>query len=289
MRTTDSIGRIVLTAWLATGSSCLWAQSGGPEDLRNEGERIALRGAGNSIAACSTCHGALGEGSGPAGFPRIAGLPEYYLARQLRSYADGSRNNDVMSPIAQKLESRQVEALAAYYAARSAPPATQAAKTSAALMEHGRVLAMVGDADRRLQACVNCHGPGGTGEPPAFPYLAGQHREYLAAALLQWKEGKRDTDSSRQMPEIAQRLDERDREAVAAYFAAQAPPAPAADQVNIPVGSAQRPVKPGAPSAAVPKSTKGLGVEQGSPTTGGNTGPGGGAGGATGNERSGGR
>lgn len=286
MRNTASI---VLSAFLASAGSAVVAQDGRSEDLRREGERIALRGDGKQVAACSSCHGALGEGSGPAAFPRIAGMPERYLVHQLRSYADGKRDNHVMSPIAQKLEPRQMEALAAYYAALSAPPARESGQTGANLMARGRQLALVGDEQRQLQACVNCHGPAGTGEPPTFPYLAGQHRLYLVAALRQWKDGKRDTDPSRQMPEIAQRLADRDLEAVSTYFAAQLPPAPAAGRVVIPVGSAQRPVGEGAPSSATPSPTKGLGVEQGSPTTGGNIGPGGGAGGATGNERSGGR
>lgn len=279
----------VLAAFMVSAGGSVEARADGPGDLRKEGERIALRGDGKQLAACSACHGALGEGSGPAGFPRIAGMPEHYLVHQLRSYANGRRDNHVMSPIAQKLDPRQVDALAAYYAALSAPPVRTSGKTGDDLLTRGRLLALVGDEQRQLQACVNCHGPAGTGEPPTFPYLAGQHREYLAASLRQWKDGKRDTDPSRQMREIARRLTDRDLEAVSAYFSAQLPPAPAAEHINIPLGSQQRPVGTGAPSTASPRSTKGLGVEQGSPTTGGNVGPGGGAGGATGNERSGGR
>jgi len=78
------------------------------------------------------------------------------------------------------------------------------------------------------------------------------------------------------MNEIARLLNDEDRAAVATYFAVQASPVPAEESVNIPMGSTQRPARPAAPSLATPQSTNGIGVEQGSPTTGGNQGPGGG-------------
>lgn len=42
------------------------------------------------------------------------------------------------------------------------------------------------------ETCKACHGEGGA-KPiqPDYPVLAGQHRDYLAAALSQYKSGKR--------------------------------------------------------------------------------------------------
>ncbi|GAB3551594.1 hypothetical protein GCM10027343_36050 [Noviherbaspirillum agri] len=272
----------LLTAILATAVaiplSAQVAPGSAPEpDARAAGERLALRGA-QGIAACSTCHGALGEGSVRAGIPRIAGFSRSYLALQLQSFANGRRDNKTMSPIARKLDDRQIEAVSAYYARVTAPPALMPSRPDERQLERGRILAMVGDEGLRLQACINCHGPAGTGEPPRFPYLAGQHRAYLVSALKDWKEGKRKTDPSGNMNEIARLLNDEDRAAVAAYFAVQAPPVPAEERVNIPMGSIERPTRPAAASMATPKSTKGIGVEQGAPTTGGNQGPGGGSG-----------
>lgn len=248
-----------------------------PQASRTLGEQLALKG-NEAIGACAVCHGTLGEGNGSAGFPRIAGQPDYYLARQMENFANGSRENPVMTPIARRMNRAQIEAVSLYYAALTAPP-TPAAPSAAvprAMLERGRSLANVGDASRQVQACVNCHGPAGTGEQPAFPYLAGQHKAYLASSLAQWRNGTRRTDPTQQMNIIAGQLGEQDSEAVAAYFASQAPPVPAAQRVNIPVGSVMRPVKPGAPSAATPEETKGVGTEQGAATTGGNVGIGGG-------------
>lgn len=279
MRATLYRAGVLLLAALFRAATAA-AQDTPADDAPRLGERIALQGAGAGVGACAACHGALGEGMASAGFPRLAGMPAFYLARQLHSYADGRRKHAVMSPIAQKLLPEQIDAIAAYYSAQHAPPDGAAAQQGPPgdLLARGKELAHVGDDALRVQACVNCHGPGGTGEPPRVPYLSGQAAAYIVASLDQWSDGARDTDPSRQMPHIAKRLSARDRQAVAAYFAARPPPGPAAARVNVPMGSTHRPVGPGEPSGAKPQSTQGRGVEQGGPTTGGNVGPGGGAG-----------
>src|SRR5205823_4347642 len=59
------------------------------------GRQIAAQGAPGA-AACSSCHGANGEGSPAAGFPRLAGQGRIYIEHQLNSYADGTRAHPVM-------------------------------------------------------------------------------------------------------------------------------------------------------------------------------------------------
>ena len=88
------------------------------------------------------------------------------------------------------------------------------------------VLAIQGSAERRVQACINCHGPGGSGEPPAYPYLAGLDAKYIAAALQAWKDGTRTNDTGQQMLGIARALTPEDVAAVADYFASLPPPKP---------------------------------------------------------------
>jgi hypothetical protein len=121
------------------------------------------------------------------------------------------------------------------------------------------------------------------GNQPAYPYLAGQHANYLTAAMAAWKNGARKTDSSGQMTHIAQALADADVAALSAYFSAQPAPPSAAKWVNIPVGSSQRPVVAAAADAPGPRGAGGAtvratGTEQGAPTTGGGQGPGGGGG-----------
>jgi cytochrome c553 len=86
-----------------------------------------------------------------------------------------------------------------------------------ALVQRGEELAKVGDAARRIQSCDKCHGPGGVGEPPAIPYLAGQYAHYIALTLHMWQQGYR-RSSPDGMAVMAKKLDEQETAAVAAYY-----------------------------------------------------------------------
>lgn len=237
------------------------------------GMQIANNGAPNGVAACASCHGAKGEGN--AGFPRIAGQPQRYLARQLAAYANGSRANPVMAPIAKALTLSQIEAVTAYYAGLAAPSSTPAPQAQTQSQKRGQELALVGDEKLGVQGCANCHGPGGTGEPPSFPYLAGQHSAYLTTALSEWKSGARNTDPSMQMSMLAKRLSDNDIAALAMYYAAQPAPPPEAQRANVPMGSAARPAAQERTQAGATP-IQGVGTEQGEATSGGSQGPGGG-------------
>jgi cytochrome c553 len=218
---------------------------------------------------CTGCHGERGEGNAQSGFPRLAGQSQEYLRRQLDAYADGARDNAIMTPIAKAMTSEQRDAAAAHFAALDGGAAKTAA-TQKGASARGRTIASVGDSALQIQGCNNCHGPGGTGEPPVNPYLAGQTVKYLQAALEAWKSGVRATDPSGQMQAIGKRLGAEDIAAVSQYYAAQRPPQPArAPQVA--AGRRQAPTAPGAGR----QTAQGTGTEQGSPTTGGSQGAGG--------------
>jgi cytochrome c553 len=259
------------------------------------GQQLAASGAQNGVTACVGCHGAQGEGNAAGGFPRIAGQSAAYLGKQLGAYANGARVNPIMQPIAKALNAEQIRDVSAYYASLGGAPgdaspgaaspgaAAPSAKPSAAGPERGRTLSAIGDNARGVQACANCHGPGGVGNPPAYPYLAGQHANYLTAAMAAWKNGARKTDSSGQMTHIAQALADADVAALSAYFSVQPAPPSAAKWVNIPVGSSQRPAVAAAADAPGPRgagssTVRTTGTEQGAATTGGSQGPGGGGG-----------
>jgi cytochrome c553 len=66
--------------------------------------------------ACQTCHGLDGLSKLPDA-PNIAGDPEEYLVRQLQAFKKGERKNEMMSIVVQPLSDKDVEDLAAYYAA----------------------------------------------------------------------------------------------------------------------------------------------------------------------------
>jgi cytochrome c553 len=257
--------------------------TGGPADPQ-AGKQVAMAGTPNGVTACVGCHGAQGEGNAAGGFPRIAGMPAYYIGKQLAAYASGARVNPIMMPIAKAMNAQQIRDVSAYYSSLGpAPSEAAAARGTAAGSPRARTLALVGDDSKEVQACINCHGPGGVGEPPLVPYLSGQHASYLTATMKQWKSGERKTDQSGQMPHIGKALPEADIAALSAYFSAMPPPPPMAQLVNLPAGSVAKPAVAAAPGAPGPKAPGGAGVfgsgtEQGAPLTGGSQGSGGGGG-----------
>jgi cytochrome c553 len=210
-----------LAAIAITGVSFLWvAYAVGESPSRQpdaaRGAVIAARGVQPNVPACAQCHAFNGSSDGSGAFPRIAGQSAYYLAKQLRDFASGVRANAVMTPLAKALSSEDTADVAAYYAGAGGPylPLTS---PDPMLVKRGEQLAQIGDAAKNLQSCDNCHGPGGAGEPPTIPYLAGQYAHYTAFELKMWQGGFR-KNSLKTMAEIAKKLDDQDIEAVAAYF-----------------------------------------------------------------------
>jgi cytochrome c553 len=220
---------------------------------------------------CAGCHGARGEGDPVNGYPRIAGQPREYLQRQLEAYVDGRRSNPVMEPIAKQLKPDQRANLALYYSQLNPPPKKPPAH--AGNTKRGLTLATVGDESLHVQACQNCHGPGGTGLANLNPYLTGLNGRYLEAALREWKDGTRKTDPSLQMTLIGKNLTDADMKGLAAYFASQPPPPPTT--------VAQKPAAAKAPSERTRAGTatqprQGGGVTGSEPRPAGTQGPGGG-------------
>lgn len=210
------------------------------------GERLALQGNGRGAPACASCHGGRGEGNADTGIPRLAGLPAFYIAKQLQDYAGSraaggsvaseARPQALMTPVAQQLNDEERMAVARYFSTLAGPSsaaggsAPVAASRNAAAgsetrgsadrsSQRARQLIEVGDNSLQVQACANCHGPGASGLPgSATPFLAGQHVRYLQTALQAWRSGERHNDPSGQMPEIARRLAPEDIDALLRYL-----------------------------------------------------------------------
>ena len=181
---------------------------------------IASQGNGRGASACAACHGADGGGQAAAGFPRLAGLNAAYLRRRLDDIAGGERGAAVMKPIAASLSEDERKALVAYYSTMSVA-AAPASAASAAGNVRGEWLATRGDWSRQVPGCVQCHGPRGVGVGAYFPPLAGQPALYLAGQMRAFKEGGRRNDPLGMMRHIASSLDDKDIDAVTAWFAAQ--------------------------------------------------------------------
>ena len=200
------------------------------------GASIARTGSG-AAPACQTCHGLAGEGVAQANFPRLAGLGASYLKRQLDAFADGTRQNTSMMPIAKALSVADRTEVAKYYAALPVPatapavsatapavsattaPSATTASAATAAVSVGATLATRGRWAESLPACEQCHGPGGRGAGPEFPALTGQSATYLAAQLTAWKAGTRPPGPLGLMSVVAKKLSDAEVLAVADYFA----------------------------------------------------------------------
>jgi cytochrome c553 len=180
------------------------------------GAVIAAQGTPAGAPPCAQCHAFNGVSDASGAFPRVAGQSAWYLGRELHDFATGVRASALMTPIAKALSPDNIADVSAYYASINAPflPLVSA---DYALVKRGELLAKVGSAARQIQACDNCHGPDGAGEPPAIPYLAGQYAHYITFTLDMWRKGYR-KNSANSMAVVAQKLNDEEIAAVAAYY-----------------------------------------------------------------------
>lgn len=201
---------------LIFGSLLVNAQTVEENIINNQ--KIPVATATGLAASCISCHGAHGEGVLASGIPALAALPALYIENQLADYSSGVRNNAVMSPIAKGLSDANRKSLAQYFTGlERVTPKVKASAKKSALFTRGEILASMGNAKMQLQACSNCHGPGGTIHSSLIPALAGQPASYITTQLWAWKKGDR-KNSKNQMQPVAQRLDEKSIQALSEYF-----------------------------------------------------------------------
>jgi len=72
-------------------------------------------------ALCAACHGTAGVSINPI-WPSLAGQHAQYLAKQIRRFRDGEREEITMQPFVQNLSDQDIEDLAAYYASLNPCP-----------------------------------------------------------------------------------------------------------------------------------------------------------------------
>jgi len=175
-------------------------------------------------AVCGACHGMDGNSTAPAAgapdtavFPKIAGQHASYLYKQLVSFKDGKkRQNLIMNGQAAALSEQDMLDLAAYFSSQ----AQQQGAAAEDLVKAGEALYRGGNKDKKLPACMSCHGPSGMGIPAAnYPRVGGQHSAYVLTQLNRFKAGNHADDAQgKMMQDIATRLSESEAQAVASYI-----------------------------------------------------------------------
>jgi len=128
------------------------------------------------IGSCEVCHGELGA-STQQQYPILAGQEFYYLYVQLKDFKSGLRAGPIMGPLASALEKDQMQLVAKYFSEQLWPQYDYVTD------------------DKRINAnltminagqCVACH-LGAFHGNSRIPRLAGQHPEYLAKTMLDFK------------------------------------------------------------------------------------------------------
>jgi cytochrome c553 len=135
--------------------------------------------------------------------PKLGGQNAGYIVAALGQYDDGNRWHPTMQGYASGLTDQERADLAAYFNGAA---------------EAGSGAEPVGTPPEQAAACVACHGRNGAGTMDEYPDLAGQHADYLAQALNDYRLGKR---KSPIMQPFAQQLTRDDIEALAEFFSAQ--------------------------------------------------------------------
>ena len=166
-----------------------------------------------ATTVCAACHTEDGNSVVPM-FPKIAGLQESYIVKQLSDLQSGRRKNDIMAPIVAALKQEDIASLAAYYSSQKLRPGETSDKP---LVDVGKLLYFDGNEETGVPACVGCHQPQGTGHL-IYPRIGGQHAEYLTQQLKNFASGNRTNDVSKFMRTVAKRMSAEEIDAVAAYL-----------------------------------------------------------------------
>ena len=163
-----------------------------------------------------TCHGCHGipnyKNAAPMySVPKLGAQSADYMITALQEYASGDRVHPTMHAHAASNSEQDRADIAAYFHGNQTANANQP---------------VVGTPPTIVsKVCVACHGTNGVGTAPIYPTLAGQHADYIAQALRDYKSGKRKNAIMScilsDKAEDAVKVRDEDIPAIAAFFSKQ--------------------------------------------------------------------
>jgi cytochrome c553 len=156
---------------------------------------------------CLGCHGIEGYKNVYPTYsvPQLAGQHPEYLIAALKEYRSGERSHGTMHQQAASLSDQDIEDIAVYFAGTVLNPGSATVGTPPAKV---------------AQLCVACHGKDGVGITGGYPTLAGQHADYLARALEEYKKGDRKNPV---MPSFMATVNDAEIQEIAQYYSRQTP------------------------------------------------------------------
>ena len=170
---------------------------------------------------CAACHAADGN-SGIAAYPKLAAQHTGYIYRQTLDIKEGKRTHGsatVMKPMVMNLSEQDILNVSAFYAKQQPKPGEANPKQNDPVL--GGKIYRGGLVDKKIPACMSCHGPSGAGIPGggteivAYPRLGGQHMAYVVDQMKAYKTGQR---KNAIMEDIAKRMTEEELNSVANFI-----------------------------------------------------------------------
>jgi cytochrome c553 len=193
----------------------------------------------DKVAVCAACHGSDGNSPLPT-FPKLAGLGERYLYKQLQDIqawdleTDAAKKSTIgravpeMTGMLSNLSDQDLQDIAAYFAGQTiqlSGAKDLQVKVNSGIMVDGLDLGeriyRAGNLANGVPACTGCHAPDGHGNAPAgFPRLSGQYAEYVEKQLIAFRGGNRTNDGDQMiMRLVAEKMSDAEIKAVANFVA----------------------------------------------------------------------
>ncbi|MBC8519522.1 MAG: c-type cytochrome [Gammaproteobacteria bacterium] len=182
---------------------------------------------------CAGCHGEYAEGGKEGEYPRLAGLPEKYIAEELRRFKSRERLNHPMIPYTKERELPEEDLLdvSAYLPTiqlySKLPPideenfdAYERLLLSKKLLTIPRLEGDVNAGEKLYnQECASCHGRHGEGKPKkSIPLLTGQYSAYLLKQIFAYRDGNRVHDNEETNESLFNEYSEEDIHNLLAYL-----------------------------------------------------------------------
>jgi cytochrome c553 len=136
---------------------------------------------------CLGCHGIKGYRNAYPNYsvPKLEGQHPEYLVTALQEYRSGERSHTTMHSQASSLSDQDIADIAVFFAGTPLQPGTHAATAPAP--------------PQAAAVCVACHGADGVAIVTMYPTLAGQHEDYLARSIEEYRTGARKNPVMAQM------------------------------------------------------------------------------------------
>jgi len=151
---------------------------------------------------CKACHGDRAQGGENGKYPKLAGLPKEYLARQLMDFKQETRANKPMIPVIKHVnfDAEIIEKVSAYMAGLTEPNLFlwpyEVDKEILSKFKSRQAFATAGR-DAYNKECADCHGDAAQGKAEhQAPPLVNQYPQYIAKQMRDFAEGLRSHEHS---------------------------------------------------------------------------------------------